>query len=294
MAVSIKKEREIKLSSGENLSAHCEYYEDANSVVEDCKTRKVRHEDYDISGNSYDSSFEGVKSYDEALSLLKDGYQSVVDNFRNELKVSDRYSPRFAFSNNVYGFTPVVPLAIKGIPTCMRNMEMRPIKAKVLDIYYDIGVVASYTSDQIIKAGQTVLGTILELERMGYRFNLFATQTYFRESDSHNNSILDILCVKVKSSNTPLDLKRLSFPLVHPAFFRVIGFDWQGKSPITRYIGGGRGTDFPTHVSDDDVRKTVKEMFSNTACYISARKVIDNNYNRDYIKGVFTDVTPKK
>lgn len=287
MAISVKKEKDIQLDSGKKLSFHAEFYEDANSVVEDCKSRAVRHSDYKI-GTSFSSSWEGVSTYDEALNLLKNGYQSVVDNFRNELKVSDRYAPRFSFSNNVYGFAPIVPLAIKGIPTCMHNMEMRTLKAKVLDVYYDIGVIASYTAEQIVKAGQTVLGTILELERMGYRFNLFAVQTYYKEG------ILDALCVKVKSSGTPLDLKRLSFPLVHPAFFRVIGFDWQGKSPVTRYIGGGRGKDFVDNVEKEDVRTVVKEMFGNTACYIAARTVIDNDYDREIIKEVFTDVTPKK
>lgn len=286
---SIRKEKKVTLSR-DTLELHAEFYDNANDVVNDCRTRPLRHSDYNV-GTSFRKSWEGVDSYDEALTLLKDGYQSAVESFRGELKAtSTNYTPRFKFSNDVYGFAPIVPLAINGIPTCMNNMTLRPIKAKVLDVYYDIGVIAKYTPEDIIKAGKSVLGTIIELERIGYRFNLYAVQSYYGPSQK----AIDFLCVKVKSSNTPIDLKRMSFPLVHPAFFRVIGFDWQGKSPITRYVGGGRGKDFATQRGSDEVKAIVNEMFGNTACYISAAKVIDDGFNREKLKEVFTDVRPKK
>lgn len=298
--MSVKKEKRIDLSKSNILDIKAEFYDNANDVVEDCKSRKLRHSDYDV-GTSFKSSWEGVKTYDEALDLLKNGYQSAVDSFRNELKVTGGIGPRFAFNNNVFGFVPVVPLALKGVPECMVNMTLRPLKAKVLDVYYDIGVIAKYSAEDIVKAGKAVLGTILELERQGYRFNLYAVQTYWGsgygrrfEGTDNDSSALDMLCVKVKSSNTPLDLKRMSFPLVHPAFFRVIGFDWQGKSPVTRYIGSGRGRDFATHYDAKQVKKVITELFGNNACYIAACKVIDSKFDREKLKEVFTDVSPRK
>ena len=287
--MAITKEKTIEVSKGKKLEVHAEFYTDANSVVEDCKYRPVRHSDYKVD-KTFDKGWSGVSTYDEALELLRNGYQSAVEGFKNELKVAETYGPRFAFSNDVHGFAPIVPLAIKGIPTCMVNMTLRPLKAKVLDVYYDIGVIASYKPDQIIKAGQSVLGTIIELERMGYKFNLYAVQSYFGKSER----ALDMLCVKVKSSNTPLDLKRMAFPLVHPAFFRVIGFDWQGKSPITRYIGYGRGTDFIKNVTDSECKKTITEMFGTNACYITAVRVIDSEYDKEKLKEVFTSVSFKQ
>ena len=287
--MAIRKEQTIELSTKKTLEVHTECYDCANDVVEDCKNRPVRISGYRVSG-SFKKDWEGVSTYDEALALLRDGYQSAVENFKNALKVSDKYGPRFAFENNVHGFAPIVPLAIKGIPTCMHNMTLRPLKAKVLDVYYDTGVIASYGPEQLIKAGETVLGTILELERMGYKFNLYAVQSYYGPSQK----ALDILCVKVKSSNTPLDLKRMAFPLVHPAFFRVIGFDWQGKSPVTRDIGCGRGKDFATNVSKEDVKMVITTTFGNNACYIPATTIMDSNYNKDVLKKIFTDVKPKK
>ena len=286
--MSIKRENKMSLTS-RTIDIHAEFYDNASEVVADCKSRPVRINGYEVE-EKCDKSFTGVATYSEALDLMKNGYQPSVESFRKELKATGTMSPRFTFTNNVYGFAPIVANYLQGIPNCMVNMTMKPMKQKVLDIYYDMGVIASVSTDQIIKAGQAVLGSILELERQGYRFNLYAVQSYYGESQK----ALDILCVKVKSSNTLLDLKRMSYPLTHPSFFRVIGFDWQGKSPVTRYIGGGRGTDLVRKVSPEEANATFKSVFGSNSCYISASDIVKSNFDREKLKGVYINATPKK
>ena len=93
---------------------------------------------------------------------------------------------------------------------------------------------ASYStkSESIINAGVKLLSAIVELEQQGYRFNLYAVQNYYSYGKGY------ILKVKVKDAMQPLDLKRVSFPLTHTGFFRVIGFDWYSKCPEAKYISG--------------------------------------------------------
>jgi len=286
--MAVRKDLYIPLPNGGSLDTRAELYNCAEDVVTDCKHRSVRISDYEL--GSLDKSWCGVESYDEALSLLKTGYQSTVDEFRKELSVEPSDGTRFSFKNNIQGFAPIVPLALKCVPNSMVCMDMKPIKAKVLDIYYDMTVLAGTSPDEIIKAGQAILGAIIDLEKQGYRFNLYAVQTYCR---GDKNDTVDILCVKVKSSSKPLDLKRMSFPLTHPAFFRVIGFDWQGKSPITRDVGWGRGRDFCKEHSDYS-QLMITKLFGSNAHYLSGSQVIRSKYDREKLKESFKNGYTKK
>ena len=288
--MAVRKDKLIKIN-GEEIDARAEFYDNAYDVVEDCRHRKVRISDYDLSGHSFSKSWEGVGSYDEALTLLKDGYQPVVDRFREELKVQPKDGPRISFANNIQGFAPVVPLALKCVPNSMVDMRMKTIKAKVLDVYYDMTASCATDPEEFIKAGKILLASIIDLEKQGYKFNLFAVQSYY-EDDSTNT--LDLLCVKIKSSNKPLDLKRMSFPLTHPAFFRVIGFDWQGKSPITRDIGSCRGRAVGYEYGSDSLNEIAQKMFGTNACYVPCSKVIDSKYDREKLKESFTNVSKGK
>lgn len=286
--MAVRREKVIETSKCK-VDARAEIYNCAAEVANDGRSRPLRHRQYDMSRKDIHKSWHGVDSYEEALDLLSNGYQPVVEELREELKVAQTYGPRFQFSNEVQGFLPVVPLALKGVPNSMIDMRIRPIKTKVLDIYYDMTANCDKDPEDFIHAGKILLGTILALEQQGYRFNLYGVQTYW---DCYNYShvhSLDVLCVKIKSSNSPLDLKRMSFPLTHPAFFRVIGFDWQGKSPITRYAGDGRGRAINYDFRDEDCTKMIRGLFGDNAIYLSCSKLIDEDYDKNTLKGALTN-----
>lgn len=279
--MSTIKNVKINLEDGSKRDIHIEIYSTTNEVVNDCRSREVRYADYSLDEKEYKLDWHGVSSYEEALELLKLGYQPTVDKFKSGIKTNRMGSgKRISFENNVHGFAPIVPLALKGVPNSMVNMTMKPIKCKVIDVYYDMGVNSFTSADEIIKAGQKLLGTIMELEKQGYRFNLYAMQSYNRDEKT------DILCVKIKNSDKPIDLKRISFPLTHPGFFRVIGFDWQGKSPVTRYLGSGRGRALTSILDDKYTKSFAEQTFGNNAVYISCNSI--NKKDEEHIKEVLT------
>ena len=263
-----------KVSNGYGF--HIEKYDSAMEVVEKCKARERTDQSFQDIPNKLFGSWEGVNSYEQALDYMKNGYQPTVDSMRGIFKANrSGEGMRFSFQNKVQGFAPVVPLALKGVPNCMVSMQMKPIKTKVIDIYYDMVVSCSIDSNDIIKAGQSLLGTIIEMEQQGYRFNLFACQTY---SDTRS---LDMLVVKVKDASQPIDLKRISFPLTHTGFFRVIGFDWYSKVPEGKYRSGyGRALTY--NMPHRKAEASFKEIFGNNAIYFSAKEIISNG--KDYIK----------
>ena len=263
-----------------NRSLNIEIFDSANEVVRVAQERKVTdHRFHDFSSGYFDSpNWSGCDSYEQALELMKTGYQPTVDKLKGGIKANVQgQGKRISFYNDVVGFQPIVPLALQGVPNCMVNSYMKPIKNKVIDVYYDMTSSCGTSSDDIIKAGQKVLAAIMELEMQGYKFNLYAVQSYSNSQDC------DMLCTKIKSSNTPLDLKRISFPMTHTAYFRVIGFDWYSKTPKGKYrscYGHGIGYDF----SDEQLQKGFSEIFGRNCVVLSAARMLKTS--SDHIKNV--------
>lgn len=250
---------------------HIEKFASAMEVVDVSRTRRITDDRfYDVS-TADNWVWRGCKSWEDALDMMHNGYQPTVEKLRGLLKINAMGNgKRITFQNNIVGYAPVVPLALKGVPNNMIDTRMKPIKCKVLDVYYDMTVTSIINSDQIIDNGQKLLGAILELEAQGYAFNLYAIQPY-----SDGNST-DMMAVKVKSSSQPIDLKRISFPLTHTAFFRAIGFDWYSKFPGGKYRDS-YGTALCNMESTKEMNKIIKELFGQNAVYLACGKIIKDD-----------------
>lgn len=285
MSINFQK----KVAAFNSKPINVEVFNSANEVVETSARRKMTSSKFhDMTDpNQVDKEWTGVESLDEALELMRTGYQPTVDKMKTGIKANVQgQGKRISFFNDVVGYAPIVPLALQGVPTSMQNSYMKPIKAKVLNIYYDMAASCSTSKEEIIEAGQKLLAAIMELEMQGYKFNLYAIQTYWENSSKGG----DMLCTKIKSSNTPLDLKRISFPLTHTAYFRVIGFDWYSKTPNGKYrgcYGHALGYDF----DEKTMQKGFKEIFGDNCIVFSCSKIIKKDV--EHFKTVIVDNSGK-
>ena len=280
--------REYQLKSANGYKIMCEQYNSAAEVVADCRTRKITDNSFDDMNDGrlggQDKKWCGVKSYDEALEYLEKGYQPVVDQLKSAIKADlTGKGKRISFHNDIVGHAPIVPLAIMGVPNAMVNSRMKQIKAKVVDVYYDGVFGCGVSSENIIKTGSKVIAVILQLEQQGYRFNLYQVQSY---SDRYG---CDMMTVKLKDAAQPVDLKRISFPLTHTAFFRVIGFDWYSKTPKGKYrFGYGHAIGYEGSVKSK-LPEMFKEMFGSNAVFVSGAKLLQKgDKGEEYLKEVFT------
>lgn len=278
--MGIIKEYKSKFFGGH---LNIELYNSAQEVADDLERRERTDSNFEDTFRTGRASFIGATK-EQAYTMLREGYQPVVDALKTKMRISAKgQTKRFKTFNDVQGFAPIVPNAIMGLPNSMVNSAMKPIKTKVLDIYYEMTVPAFRDSDELIKAGQKMLGVILELEAQGYRFNLYCTQGYYNERQG-----CDMLCVKVKSASQPIDLKRMSFPIAHTAFFRGIGFDWYSKFPKGTYRAGyGHAICFDK--SQEDIQEEYRNLFGRSAIYFSAEKICKlKDEAEKYIKEVLT------
>lgn len=267
-----------------------ESYNSSMDVVRDCKTRKITDSDFhdmqDGTLGGHSKSFCGVDSYEQALQFLEEGYQPTVEKLKTGIKTNlQGNGKRISFHNDIVGYAPIVPLAILGVPQSMINSKMKPIKAKVVDIYYNMTASCNTKSKDIIDAGVKLLSAIIALEQQGYRFNLYAVQNYYKTGKCY------MLKVKVKDAMQPIDLKRISFPLTHTGFFRVIGFDWYSKCPEAKYMSGyGHSLDYD--YSNEQMQKTAKELFGDNAVWFGCTKIVKEN--DEYIKEVLVNAGNQK
>ena len=232
--MSVLKKVDVEKSAGRKYTVNVEMYNTVGDMVTLLKTRNITDSQFDNQQTKrLDTSWCGVKSYDEACEFLHNGYQPSVEKLKERMKANYvGEGKRITFQNDVVGYAPIVPLAMQGVPQSMLNHKMKPIKAKVIDVFYDISVTCGVSNEKILNNGSNLLSAIIGLEQDGYKVNIYAIQAYSGSSDC------DMLIIKIKDSRQPMDLKRMSFPLTHTAFFRVIGFDWYSKVPGGKYRSG--------------------------------------------------------
>ena len=213
---------------------------------------------------SADPNWYGVSSYEEAYDLLSGGWEketkkiaSLVDKVAKSAKKT-----KTQFYNDVCGFAPIVPLALIGVPNSMINTKRIEQKSKILNVIYDNTASWKISSESMIEAGIKLVETIINLEMSGYRVELSVL------TSSVDKKYIDFSLTNIKKANQSINLKKMMFPMAHSAWLRVIGFDWQDKSPVTHYMKK-RGTPFYNGMKKGLVYLSdLKEVFGKNTIYL--------------------------
>ena len=250
-----------------------ESFDSTNEAVIKNSTRSITDKNFhNMHNKECSKSFEFVKSFSEAEDLLKYGYNKNIDKI--ELSISKSLSgvhTKSAFKADIMGFVPIVPHVLMGIPNQMVNTYKKPVKNKVIDIYYDMTCRAGTSPKNLEKCGQHLIEAVAVLEKYNYKVNLYSIQNYSDSGISH------IMCVKIKDSKTPFNIKRMTFSIMHPAFFRVIGFDWYSRVPNGKYLIG-YGHSLAYDLSRDEFKDFIKKAVNNdNAIALSSTWCLDHS-----------------
>ena len=184
-------------------------------------------------------SFTQTKSYEEATSLFKNGWDSMAKNITHQLNVKkcqtlDTHVQKVMF--DVVGFQASVPRYLQGIPTNMVNKKLVPIKQKVITLNKDISYNAMTSTQDIIDASIQTLQLIKKIEAQGIRVNL----NLILGVKANNNT--EVVKIRLKSANERLNISKLAFPLVHPSMLRRLFFRYIEVAPtVTKGFRWGYG-----------------------------------------------------
>lgn len=219
-----------------------------------------------------DKKFTGVATYDDAVNLLVNGYSTPVKEFDRAKVSSVGYDMTPKFINCIAGGAVSVPRALAGVPTCMIKRVEQPQRARVVRLAIDVGRSGIVSTHDIIEWGKRIVSLVRSIERAGRRvqIDVFATCT-----DDFNSNRVNAFTLPIKNASQPLDLKRICFPLVHPAFQRVFKFDWYDRLPQddVEYVWGyGHAVCYETQETQDRV---VRALFGDNCHYIGFNTDID-------------------
>lgn len=179
-----------------------------------------------------DKAFTGTQNFDEAMELLKNGYEKPLNKIKSEISKDLKISqsrPRRTPRNAVVGFVPNVPNYLLGVPEQMITINQTPQKVKAVSIIYYIGNNCGTSASSLEKAGITMLNVINRLELSGIRVN-FDISAMCTQRIEKPLEEWQIVTINVKSYREQLDIKKLCFPLAHPSMFRRLGFAWLERS----------------------------------------------------------------
>lgn len=224
-----------KLPGKNNYRVSVEIYDSVTRMIVDLRKREITDVRFhDRQRERLNADWTGVKSYGQALGLLEDGYTPAVRQIYDEIMVKGgrRIKGRNSGAEtgtSVAGYQPVVPLALYGVPDSMLLRKTARNEARVLNLFVDTTCSSSMTIQNMALCGMQLVKLLCNLEMCGHKINLYVCDGFAAEASA------DLLCIKVKNSNTPLDIRRVSFPLCHTAFQRVIAFDWYARFPAGVY-----------------------------------------------------------
>lgn len=182
--------------------------------------------------------FTKTKDFNEAVELFKNGWSDMATKLVHQLKVAESKKEPVMKAKPVLsmaGYQAIVPLYLNGVPNCMVNKKMVPVKQKVITLNKSIDYSAGVSSDTIIEESIKAMQIVKKLEAQGYRVNL----NIILGSTEDKKFIVKI---RIKSANEKLNISKLAFPLVHPSMLRRLLFRWIEVYPnITKRFVSGYG-----------------------------------------------------
>lgn len=258
------RRNELKINNRKYI---IEEFDNVSELLDKSNTRPINF-DEDRYGDSFEKAKEMLKyGCDEKIDFMKEAINPKLNGAINKI----------TFVNDVVGFAPIVPNAIKGIPQAMINNVKRPVKSKIINIVFNAGTPWFVEENEVFAYGQKVLNKIINLEMQGFRVKLYSLLTFNTRDDSNNYSYF--LKLLIKRENQPLDVKRIIFPMLKDKMQRQIAFDWYRKLPGALELAG-YGKELTTFSESE--RKTLLNPISEKNTYYIC-------YNDD-LDEIFKDV----
>lgn len=178
------------------------------------------------SRNKGNKGFYGTETFEEAMNFARNGWEEgrkklIESNKQYEFYRKMERTP--GDTVDMVGAFPIVPLYCADDPCHMAIVkEDIKNKQKVITFYVDISAPCGISSNTLLNRGAAVHSVVNELETLGFSCDIIMTTSY--ESSSGRSNELMRTEVPVKTAGYGIEPDRLAFALIHPSFFRRVGF----------------------------------------------------------------------
>lgn len=233
-------------------------------------------------------SFYELKNYNEAKNFILNGYSKEVKNLKTSIEYQIPTTKNKKFLSPV-GCLPVVANAIKNIPCSMLYQKKTKIDNRCITFYYSPTSIASTKGNELLQAGKEFLNLVNHFEKLGIK-----TKIYILPKFSMDRHFKDLYACKVlvKDFSNPFNILKLSYPLSHPAFFRLQGFLWMEtlQNKIEKCLVNSYGIslskikiDYPS-IYQSQIKELKKaNFFEKNSFYLDFQDFENYNYNTEKI-----------
>lgn len=220
--------------------------ENFSSTIDFVESTKDRQHQNIFSGNVREHisnpKWSGCKSYEEAINYFQNGWKSKT--YKQTLKKMQTINslttkPSRQRFQDVAGFQPIVPNALRGLPQSMINERMIPKKSKVIDIVVSLTVNADVPSSAILKKLDEIILKVAEIEKQGFRANII-----YYSGAGERESKGNMMTIKIKDAKQPININKIMFLLGHTSMLRILMFDWLERTEGLSGQGFGYGCAF--------------------------------------------------
>ena len=175
-----------------------------------------------------DGSWCNTHDYQESINLLQNGYKTKVETIKSALNSFQKtLASEKKIKTSVIGFSPCVSRALSGHPLSMYNYEIKNKSFTTLKIAYNGAVSYDVNSNEIEKQNIKLLKLIMLLENNKIKCELWNFPILsFKGNKIKNPNNFQIVgaLVKLKDYESPLNINKIAYPLLHTSFFRRQGF----------------------------------------------------------------------
>lgn len=210
----------VEFNSISDLVSYIKDKPTSQAFLDYCKKNYIQEKSLGQNKSALD--FTGTKSFDEAMTLLQNGWSEMAKEIEDGLKAKNTInnnSMKLKSYNSVCGYQAIVPAYLQGLPDSMVNKKLIPIKNKIINIVKSICYSWKVSIDMIKEESIKALRLVQNLEAQGYRCNL---DIILSVSAMSNNEMSFSVKVRVKSANERLNVSKVAFPMVHPSMLRRI------------------------------------------------------------------------
>lgn len=240
-----------------------QFFEKFESVTEFINTIEKRNVRKSFEGlqasQTKDFEFTDTFSYEEANNLFMYGDKKNADKLNEALRKIKAQGKGNETRNKLYnspcGFMPIVPKVFAGDPNNMLAIKKQAYRStKVINIIYSMSCSGGVPAVEILNNSAKLVEVICQLEKNGYRVNLYAgDNARFNKLDTHTAFI-----IKLKDSGKYLDPLKIAYPLVNPSFLRRHSFKWMETFP--KFDARG---DYGGAMNGEQFREFMKDKFKN-------------------------------
>jgi hypothetical protein len=205
-----------------NRTIFTQDFSSIHEFYEHCKTAPINKKVFSkLASVKGEYSFTLTRSYEEAEKLLLNGWDEGSKKLTQKLKMVNSQVAAKEIKRAVYdivGFQASVPRYLQGIPTNMINKKTVKQKQKVITITKGMNYNASVSAERIMEDSIKFIQIVQAVEATGVRVNINLLSYSFMDNEG--------ICVRmpIKKSSERFNISKMSFPLLHPGFFRRMIF----------------------------------------------------------------------